>query len=72
MNAPAAAPKRPGIDRQDVLFVVGLISFLTGIGLWSIPAALVAFGILCFAAVLMIQRAKSLVIAKDSDGSAHQ
>jgi hypothetical protein len=72
MKAPKADPKRPGIDRQDVLFVVGLISFLSGIGLWSIPAALVALGILCFAAVLMIQRAKSLVNAKDTDGSAHQ
>lgn len=72
MTAPAEASKRPGIDRQDVVFIVGLISFLSGIGLWSIPAALIALGILCFAAVLMIQRAKSLVNAKDSDGSAHQ
>jgi hypothetical protein len=51
--------------------LVGLASFLAGVGLWSIPAALISLGILCFCAVLMIERAKSGKEGK-TDGPAQQ
>jgi hypothetical protein len=35
---------------RNVLFVVGLASIVTGVGLWSVPSAFIVGGVLCVAA----------------------
>jgi hypothetical protein len=40
------------IDARDVLGLVGFVALEVGVGLWSIPGALVVCGILCLAVAL--------------------
>jgi hypothetical protein len=57
------------IDRQDLLLVVGLVSLLGGIAVFSRPVAAIVFGFFCFFAVWTIERVKSLDKGKVADGS---
>jgi hypothetical protein len=45
-------------DRQDALCVVGVLSLLGGIGMWSVAAALIVAGLLSLASVWMIELSK--------------
>ena len=42
-------------DLQDALLLVGVASLVGGVAMWSRPAALVLFGLLCLLAVVLIQ-----------------
>jgi membrane protein implicated in regulation of membrane protease activity len=72
MKTPETAPKTSGIDRQDVILVLGFASFLTGIARWSVNAALITLGILCFLTVFLIQRAENRKEGSENDGSPRQ
>jgi hypothetical protein len=43
------------MDTQDALLLVGVASVVGGVALWSVPAALVLFGVLCLSAVALIE-----------------
>lgn len=43
------------LDLQDVLLVLGVVSVVGGVAMWSRPVALILFGLLCLADVLLIQ-----------------
>lgn len=45
-------------DLQDLLLVLGVVALVGGIAAWSVPASAIVFGLLCFAAVLLMERAK--------------
>jgi len=45
-------------DRQDALLVVGVVSFIGGIAMWSRPAAAVVFGLMCLGFVHLIEIGK--------------
>jgi membrane protein implicated in regulation of membrane protease activity len=48
------------IDRQDVLLVIGVAALVGGVAMWSRAAALVLFGLMCLAAVLLIERSSAV------------
>lgn len=68
--APPVVPSGAPFDRQDALLIVGVVSLLAGIGMRSIPAALIALGIICLAAVWLIQVEQHRQESKGADGSA--
>lgn len=43
-------------DRQDAFLVIGVASLVAGVAMWSRPAALILFGLLCLFDVLLIER----------------
>ena len=40
--------KNSWLDLGDALFLLGIVSLELGVSLWSIPAALVVFALVCF------------------------
>ena len=47
-------------DLQDTLLLVGIISIVSGVRLWSVPAALVVFGLFCLVGVAGIARSRAV------------
>lgn len=43
-------------DLEDALLLVGVASIVAGVALWSVPAALMVFGLFCLAAVWFMSR----------------
>ncbi len=72
MSAPVSTPKKPLIDLQDALLLLGIASIVTGVALWSVPAALITFGFVCLVLVVMIQRTRDSKEGGKTDGSALQ
>lgn len=42
-------------DLQDALLLVGLACVVGGVAMWSRPAALILFGVLCLSSVCLLQ-----------------
>lgn len=45
-------------DFQDALVLIGCASLVGGVAMWSRPAALILFGLMCLGAVMLIQLGK--------------
>jgi hypothetical protein len=50
--------KKPNLDIRDIFFVVGLALFAAGIGILSVPAAMIAVGALFLAMAFVGARGK--------------
>jgi len=55
------------LDLQDGLILAGTASLCAGVGFIYWPFSLILFGLLCFVAVILIQRTKAI---KSNDGPA--
>lgn len=56
--APPAPSKWQALDLQDFMLMAGFVSFVAGVAFIYWPAGLIVAGILFFAAVYLIERAK--------------
>lgn len=50
--------EKPRLDAQDLLLMVGTVTFLWGISAFSWRISLIVAGVMCFVGVLLIEKAK--------------